>query len=108
MLIGEDPLGAFMRDPAVRVDGAASGPLAGLRARPRRVVVRDDGGTRYAVAVVPGRWAARRLRGSWTRELQDGVTVHELSVPDDVPGRLRPDLLDPEGFGDVQPDEIAG
>lgn len=31
MLIGEDPLGAFMRYPAVRVDGAASGPLAGLR-----------------------------------------------------------------------------
>lgn len=31
MLIGEDPLGAFMRYPAVRVDSAATGPLTGMR-----------------------------------------------------------------------------
>lgn len=90
------------------VDVVAVGPLARLGARARRVVVRDDGGTRYVVADVTGRRAARRLRAAWTRELRDGIAVHDLSLPDDVPGRLRPDLLDPEGFGDVRPDELAG
>ncbi|WP_052664558.1 hypothetical protein [Nitriliruptor alkaliphilus] len=60
------------------------------------------------MADVRGRRAARQLCGLWAHQLGAGTDVAGLRVPPALTGRLRPDLLDPEGFGEVGPDELAG
>lgn len=76
--------------------------------RPWRVEAAPQGGAPGAVADVRGYRAARRLRDRWRADLEAGAAVTSLQVPASLPGRLRPDLLDPEGFGEVGPDELAG
>jgi hypothetical protein len=79
-----------------------------LLRRPWRVVVRTSVGETRVAADVRGYRAARHLRERWTEELAAGWPVDSLAVPASVPGTLRTDLLDLEGFGEVRPDEIAG
>jgi hypothetical protein len=79
-----------------------------LLRRPWRVVVREGAGGRRAVADVRGYRAARQLRATWRDHLTGGTPPDALLVPATIPGALRADLLDPEGFGEVRPDELAG
>jgi hypothetical protein len=76
--------------------------------RPWRVVARSAGGAVRAAADVRGYRAARLLRDTWAADLRGGRPPHHLDVPPVIAGTLRPDLLDPEGFGEVLPDEVAG
>lgn len=79
-----------------------------LLRRPWRVTVRSPGGGVRVAADVRGYRAARALRDRWREELVAGRPVDTLDVPTAVPGTLRTDLQDPEGFGEVRPDELAG
>jgi hypothetical protein len=79
-----------------------------LLRRPWRVSVRSGGGVVQVAADVRGYRAARDLRDRWREELRAGRPVDTLVVPAAIPGSLRHDLPDPEGFGRVQPDELAG
>lgn len=76
--------------------------------RPWRVTVPGPGGRLRAAADVRGYRAARRLGTVWSDELAAGTPAAALRVPVTVPGAQRIDLLDPEGFGAVGPDELAG
>jgi hypothetical protein len=78
-----------------------------LRRRPRRVVVRDGVRLR-AAAEVRGHGDARRLRTCWRAALAASCPPGALPIPPDLRATPRPDLVDPEGFGEVLPDEIAG
>jgi hypothetical protein len=79
-----------------------------LLRRPWRVTARSAGGAVRVAADVRGYRAARDLRDLWREELRAGRPVDTLVVPAAVPGTLRSDLPDPEGFGRVQADDLAG
>jgi hypothetical protein len=79
-----------------------------LLRRPWRVTAKDGSGHLRAAADVRGWRAARRLRDTWRQALADGAPLGALTVPAAIPATSRPDLVDPEAFGEVGPDELAG